>query len=119
MPSLAFHLNTSPVLRMFSPELIDECLEHAGVATLRKRRLPLDMVIWSIIGMALFRHIPMEQVVNQLDSVLPGQRPFVASSVVVQARQRLGVETVKRIFEQTQALWHEQTPHPHWCGLRL
>lgn len=67
MPSLVFHSNTSPALRMFSPELIDECLEHAGVATLRKRRLPLDMMIWS----ALFRPIPMGQVVNQLDIVFP------------------------------------------------
>ncbi|MDG4868782.1 IS4 family transposase, partial [Guyparkeria sp. 1SP6A2] len=102
-----------------SPELIDECLAQAGVATLRKRRLPLEMVVWSIVGMALFRHIPMGQVVHQLDIVLPGQRPFVAPSAVVQARQRLGVEAVKRVFEHTQGLWHEQTPHPHWCGLRL
>ncbi|MFP3458760.1 transposase domain-containing protein, partial [Psychrobacter sp. SIMBA_152] len=66
----------SSLADVLSPELIDECLEHAGVATLRKRRLPLEMVVWSIVGMALFRHIPMGQVVNQLDIVLPGQRPF-------------------------------------------
>lgn len=99
--------------------MIDKCLEHAGVTTLRKRRLPLEMVVWSIVGMALFRHTPMGQVVNQLDIVLHGQRPFVAPSAVVQARQRLGVEADKRVFEQTQVLWNEQTPHPHWCGLRL
>ena len=109
----------SSLADVLSPELIDECLAHAGVATLRKRRLPLEMVVWSIVGMALFRHIPMGQIVHQLDILLPGQRPFVAPSAVVQARQRLGVEAVKRVFEQTQDLWHEQTPHPHWCGLRL
>ena len=49
----------------------------------------------------------------------PGDRPFVAPSAVVQARQRLGEEAVREVFEQTQALWHESTPHPHWCGLRL
>lgn len=69
--------------------------------------------------MALFRHIPMSQIVNQLDILLPGKRPFVAPSAVVQARQRLGAQAVKEVFEQTQALWHLQTPHPHWCGLRL
>jgi len=109
----------SSLSEVLSPELIDTCLEQSGVATLRKRRLPLEMVVWSIVGMALFRHIPMGQVVNQLDIVLPGKRPFVAPSAVVQARQRLGAEAVKRVFEQTQARWHEQTPHPHWCGLRL
>ncbi|MGP9679595.1 transposase domain-containing protein [Halomonas sp. AOP27-A1-41] len=64
----------------FSPELIGECLEHAGVATLRKRRLPLGLVD---CRHGTFRHIPMGQVVNQLDIVLPGQRPFVAPSAVV------------------------------------
>lgn len=109
----------SSLSEVLSPELIDTCLEEAGVATLRKRRLPLDMVVWAVVGMALFRHIPMGQIVNHLDIMLPGKRPFVAPSAVVQARQRLGVEPVKRVFEQTQALWHQQTPHPHWSGLTL
>lgn len=109
----------SSLSEVLSPDLIDTCLEEAGVATLRKRRLPLDMVVWAVVGMALFRHIPMGQIVNHLDIMLPGKRPFVAPSAVVQARQRLGADPVKRVFEQTQALWHQQTPHPHWCGLTL
>lgn len=109
----------SSLSEVLLPDPIDTCLEEAGVATLRKRRLPLDMVVWAIVGMAMFRHIPMGQIVNHLDIMLPGKRPFVAPSAVVQARQRLGVEPVKRVFEQTQALWHQQTPHPHWCGLML
>lgn len=63
----------SSLADVLSPELIDECLAHAGVATLRKRRLPLEMVVWSIVGMALFRHIPMGQIVHQLDILLPGR----------------------------------------------
>lgn len=109
----------SSLSEVLSPDLIDTCLEEAGVATLRKRRLPLDMVVWAVVGMALFRHIPMGQIVNHLDIMLPGKRPFVAPSAVVQARQRLGVEPIKRVFEQTQAVWHRQTPHPNWCGLTL
>ncbi|WP_415843753.1 transposase domain-containing protein, partial [Vreelandella rituensis] len=46
----------SSLSEVLSPELIDTCLEEAGVATLRKRRLPLDMVVWAVVGMALFRH---------------------------------------------------------------
>jgi IS4 transposase len=51
--------------------------------------------------------------------MLPGDRPFVAPSAVVQARQRLGVDAVREVFEQTQSLWNEHIPHPNWCGLRL
>ena len=96
---------------VLSPELIEQCLQASGTVTLRKRRLPLEMMVWSVVGMALYRHIPMGQIVNQLDILLPGKRPFVAPSAVVQARQRLGEEPVRRVFEQTQALWHAATPH--------
>lgn len=109
----------SSLADVLSPELLAQCLENSGTVTLRRRRLPMEMVIWSVVGMALFRHMPMSQIVNQLDILLPGNRPFVAPSAVVQARQRLGAEAVKQVFEQTQALWHSKTPHPHWCGLRL
>lgn len=104
---------------VLSPELIAECLQNSGTVTVRKRRLPMEMMVWSVVGMALFRHLPMNQIVNQLDILLPGKRPFVAPSAVVQARQRLGVEAVRDVFQQTQALWHAATPHPHWYGLRL
>lgn len=104
---------------VLSPELIEQCLQESGTVTLRKRRLPMEMMVWSVVGMALYRHIPMGQIVNQLDILLPGKRPFVAPSAVVQARQRLGEAPVRKVFEQTQQLWHEATPHPHWCGLRL
>lgn len=104
---------------ILSPELLTDCLQTTGTVTLRKRRLPLEMMVWSVVGMALYRHMPMSQIVNQLDILLPGKRPFVAPSAVVQARKRLGEAPVREVFEQTQALWHAATPHPHWHGLRL
>lgn len=72
------------------PELISRCLEESGTVTLRKRRLPLEMMVWCIVGMALERKEPLHQIVNRLDIMLPGNRPFVAPSAVIQARQRLG-----------------------------
>lgn len=104
---------------ILNPDLIEQCLQEAGAVTLRKRRLPLEMMVWGVVGMAMFRDVPMSQIVNQLDILLPGKRPFVAPSAVTQGRQRLGEEAVKSVFEQTQALWHQHTPHPSWCGLTL
>lgn len=37
------------------PELISRCLAESGTVTLRKRRLPLEMMVWCIVGMALER----------------------------------------------------------------
>ncbi|SQI41026.1 Insertion element 4 transposase N-terminal [Leminorella richardii] len=101
------------------PELISRCLAESGSVTLRKRRLPLEMMVWCIVGMALERKEPLHQIVNRLDIMLPGNRPFVAPSAVIQARQRLGSEAVRRVFTQTAQLWHGATTHPHWCGLTL
>lgn len=109
----------SSLAEILSPELLTDCLQKTGTVTLRKRRLSMEMMIWCVIGMALYRHQPMSQIVNQLDILLPGERPFVAPSAVVQRRQDLGAAPVRAIFEQTQALWHAATPHPHWCGLTL
>ena len=38
---------------------VDEALETTGTATLRKRRLPADQVVWLVIGMALLRDRPI------------------------------------------------------------
>ncbi len=66
-------------------ELISRCLAESGTVTLRKRRLPLEMMVWCIVGMALERKEPLHQIVNRLDIMLPGNRPFVAPSAVIQA----------------------------------
>ncbi|EPN2807644.1 transposase domain-containing protein, partial [Serratia marcescens] len=104
---------------LLSPELIDECLADTGIVTLRKRRLPMEMMVWAVVGMSLFRSLSMNQLVSHLDIMLPGRRPFVAPSAVVQARQRLGEEVVRLVFEKTRQLWFEKTPLSHWNGLTL
>lgn len=34
--------------------ILEQAFEYAGVATVRRRRLPLEAVMWSVIGMSLF-----------------------------------------------------------------
>lgn len=40
---------------VLSPQLIEQGFQQAGVTTIIKRRLPLETVRWSIVGMSLFR----------------------------------------------------------------
>ncbi|TNJ14308.1 hypothetical protein CF111_21205, partial [Aeromonas sobria] len=35
-------------------ELITTLLGEEGVATLRRRRMPMERLVWAIIGMAIF-----------------------------------------------------------------
>ena len=79
----------------------------------------MERVLWAIIGMSLFRHVPMAQLANQLDILLPGDRPFVVPSAFIQARQKLSDKAVEMVFNQTASLWHQQCEHPTWAGLQL
>lgn len=76
-------------------------------------------MVWAVIGMALFRKFPMRQLVNQLDILLPNGTPYVAPSAVTQARHKLGSESMRSIFQQTQKQWHQEANHPSWCDLNL
>lgn len=101
------------------PDFINQCLENSGVATIRKRRIPLDMAVWTVIAMSLYRQEPVWSIVSKAQLMLPGKKALVAPSAVVQARQRLGSEAVKEVFHQSQKLWHQQAEHPTWSGLTL
>ncbi len=104
---------------LLSPTLIAQALENAGVETVRKRRLPLEVVLWSVIGMSLFRQQSVWDIANQLDIALPGKTPLVAPSAVVQARQRLGADAVKEVFRLMADNSYKQNNFETWCGLNL
>ncbi|EPQ0974370.1 transposase domain-containing protein [Citrobacter farmeri] len=93
----------SSLSNLLSPELIDECLTDAGIATIRKRRLPMEMMVWAVTGVTLFRSLSMNQVVSH-PNILPGKRPFVVPGTVILARQRLGVDVIRLVFEKTRQL---------------
>lgn len=105
--------------QLLCPELVQQCLADNGVATLRRRKLPMEAMVWAVIGMALFRGESVRQLINKLDIILPNDVDYVARSAVTQARQKLGSDVVRDIFQQTQTKWNDQATHPHWCGLNL
>ena len=56
-------------------ESLSDLIPSEFITTLRRRRMPMERLVWAIIGMAIFRNIPMAQLVNQLDILLPSDRP--------------------------------------------
>ncbi len=68
--------------------------------------------------MALERKEPLHQIANRPTSCCRAIA-LRCPSAVIQTRQRLGIEAVRRVFTKTAQLWHNATPHPHWCGLTL
>jgi hypothetical protein len=103
------------------PEWIDEALAATGTATIRRRRLPAEQVVWLVIGMCLFRDQSMRELVSMMDLALPGSRGIrVAPSSIVQARERLGDEPLRWLFERTASTWAHTSARTHdWRGLAL
>ena len=104
---------------VLEPDIIQSFLDSNGVATLRKRKLPMDAMIWAVIGMSLFRTESVRQLINKLDIVLPQEVDYVARSAVTQARKKLGSDVVRDVFHRSAQTWHQRAQHPHWCGLNL
>lgn len=104
---------------MLDENILEQAFEHAGVATVRRRRLPLDAVMWSVIGMSLFRNETIWDIASRLDISLPGKNKLVAPSALVQGRQRLGYQAVQRTFQLLAHQAFSSQAFEQWCGLNL
>lgn len=90
-------------------EWIERAVAYTGKASLRQRRLPAEQVVWLVVALALYRHQSISEVVDDLDLALPDrQTPFVSKSAIAQARQRLGAEPLRALFELSARAWSEQ-----------
>lgn len=104
-----------------NPDWIEEALCYTGTASIRRRRLPAEQVVWLVIGMALYRNEPIENVVERLDLALPDTRgTLLAKSTITQARQRLGVLPLEYLFTVTAAEWSARSAdRDRWRGMAL
>ena len=104
-------------------EWIERALHATGKASVRRRKLPAEYVVWLVIGMGLLRDRSIQEVVRHLDLVLPGSdrdRRSVSGGAVVQARNRLGPEPLAWLFEHTAEGWATVSADEHrWRGLAV
>ncbi|NPC49173.1 IS4 family transposase [Corallococcus sp. AB032C] len=104
------------------PVWVEEAVVATGLASLRRRRLPADQVVWLVVGMALMRNESIARVASFLNVALPagaGPKP-VAPSVLTQARQRLGDEPMEYLFHTTASHWAHRSAKAHpWRKLAV
>jgi hypothetical protein len=80
---------------------IEHALQATGTASLRRRRLPAERLIWLVIGLALFRNEPVWHIVRQLGLALGTEAQVVpVPSATAQGRQRLGEAPLAHLFDQ-------------------
>jgi hypothetical protein len=84
---------------------IQQALAQTGRQSQRQRRLPAHVMVYYIVGLALFMDAPYREVLRHLRGIwaeLLGESkdlPLPSKSGVSQARERLGAEPLKRLYE--------------------
>lgn len=102
-------------------EWIEQALHYTGKASIRRRRLPAEQVVWLVIALAMYRHLSIKEILDDLDLALPDlQDRCVTSGGVSQAKERLGPEALRWLFDVSAKAWHgEQAPSHLFHGMSL
>lgn len=106
---------------------IQEALDKTGKQSIRKRKLPSEVVVWLVIGMAMFRNMAITMVLKYLGlagTSARGSRRLLgdsaASSSIVEARRRVGQDPLVELFEISARRWSEEFDAVDtWKGLRV
>src|SRR5215472_11307815 len=76
-------------------------------------------MLWVVLAMGILTHLPIRQVFKHARRMRRGEKTPSRSNLC-EARQRLGVEPVRRVFERVaRPLATPQTPGAFYRGLRL
>jgi hypothetical protein len=100
------------------PDWIEEALAATGTASIRRRKLPAEQVVWLVIGMALYADRGVKAVLDHLGLVSGGDRQL-APSAVSAARYRLGAEPMRWLFERVARSWIDTEGLGGYRGLSL
>lgn len=106
--------NLEGLSELIDPAWITQALQATGSASVRKRKLPAEHVVWLVIGLALFRNQPIWGIVHKLQLSLGDVQ--CAPSAAVQGRQRLGDAALEHLFRQLTAAWGSQIGLPKRTG---
>ena len=123
---LSDHVALGVLTRTFPPELVDAVVREAGREEHRHRLLPARLVVYYVLAMALFSEASYEEVMRDLVEGLAwasGWRQawsLPSKSAIYQARARLGVEPLERLFSAACVpLASPETPGAWYRGWQL
>jgi Insertion element 4 transposase N-terminal len=103
---LSDHISIGVLTRVFPPELVDRVVAEAGRSERRQRLLPARVVVYYVLGLALYNSSSYEEVIRMLVEGLAWQsgwrRPWSVPTkgALWQARTRLGSAPLRAMFER-------------------
>ena len=118
---LSDHISVGVLTRVFPPELVDRVVAEAGRTEVRHRLLPARVVVYYVLGLALFSQASYEEVMRELTEGLSWASGWSQSwnvptkAALFKARARLGPEPLQALFgavatplasAQTRGAWY-------------
>ena len=105
--------------KVISPAVMEQALLDTGRAGQRACRLSHRVMLWVVLAMGLLTDLSIRQVFKHARRMQAGDKTPSRSNFC-EARQRLGVEPVQRVFELVvKPLATPQTPGAFYKGMRL
>jgi transposase IS4-like protein/DDE family transposase len=100
-------------------EDIQQALATTGRVNSRRCSLTHEVMLWVVLAMGLFTDVPIRQVFKLARRLRQGEDSPHRSSLCI-ARQRLGVEPVRHLFDRVvHPLARPETPGAFYRGFRL
>lgn len=102
---LSDHISIGVLTRVFPPDVVDAVLAECGRMQQRQRLLPARVVVYYVMGLALFTHSSYEEVIRMLVSGLSWssgwQRAWTipTKAALFKARARLGPEPMQALYQ--------------------
>src|SRR5271157_467967 len=104
--------------KVISPAVMEQVLLDTGRAGQRACKLSHRVMLWVVLAMGVLTDLPIRQVFKHARRMQPGDKTPSRSNLC-EARQRLGVEPVQRVFDLVvRPLATPQTPGAFYKGLR-
>lgn len=106
------------------PAWIAQALAEGDGISVRRRKMPADVVVWMVLGACLFAGMSFVDVVQQYGLTLLTRRgnpqPLPTSGAIARARQRVGSETLAALFRIATGVWLDRPELQHLAfhGLR-
>lgn len=103
---LSDHISVGVLTRVFPPELVDRVIAEAGRTEVRHRLLPARVVVYYVLGLALFSQASYEEVMRELTEGLSWASGWAQSwsvptkAALFKARARLGAEPLRALFSE-------------------
>jgi len=107
---LSDHISLGVLTRVFPPELVDRLVAEAGRTEQRHRLLPARVVVYYVLGLALFSQASYEEVMRNLVEGLSWADGWATAwnvptkAALFKARARLGPEPIEALYRHSAAV---------------